>query len=65
MAILRLEPIYVHNRMRCECGGEEFFISMDSEEDKSDALGRDYIDNIECCKCHQMYLIKLQSETRE
>ena len=62
MTKLRLQETVSGNRLRCSCGGEQFFIT-----DETDAIldgGTVVVDNIECTKCHNMFTVHIREENK-
>ena len=58
MTKLSLQETVVGNRLICKCGGEQFFIT-----DETDAVfdGKvAIVDNIECTKCHKMFTVHIK-----
>jgi hypothetical protein len=56
---LVLTPISIASRVRCSCGGEQFFISTGDDVEPGNPLD-DPVNNIECVACHQMYLARFE-----
>lgn len=58
MTKLELQSTVIGNRLRCSCGGEQFFIT-DEADDVFDG-GMLVVDNIECTQCHEMFTVHIR-----